>query len=153
VIRISIYRLAIITLVAGLLNGQTPARSPRSKSIDVRLAEIRSQLVKLKQEGDALEKALAKAWEVFNTADADDAAVLDKEANFIQTGSARQGEIASLTESLRDERDELEAGKKLLVEVRICKSVFLSTIDKKASDLTVRESETIKVCRQIGLYK
>jgi hypothetical protein len=36
--------------------------------------------------------------------------------------------------------------------VPVCRSVHDSTIDKKISDLTVRETEQVSSCRRLGLY-
>ena len=36
---------------------------------------------------------------------------------------------------------------------RFCATTYVNTIDKKSSDLTVREQESIKNCRELGLYR
>jgi hypothetical protein len=129
--------LVIIAFAAPAMSAQTPAQSPE-KEIDIRIAQINSQLADIKRDADALEKALSKACAEFYPAD--DAADVSKQSDFIQSGSVRQREMESLARSLRQERVTLELKKKLLIAAPVCRALFLSTIDKKSIDLTVLEN-------------
>jgi hypothetical protein len=51
------------------------------------------------------------------------------------------------------EEDRLVAFHKLRLHfVDICVSIYHKTIDKKASDVTIRESELVKECQSLDLY-
>jgi ketopantoate reductase len=51
--------------------------------------------------------------------------------------------------AIHDEADLIAAQ---LERVDECRKVYRSTIDKKMSDLTVRESTAVKACQALGLY-
>jgi hypothetical protein len=52
-------------------------------------------------------------------------------------------------QALYDEADLIKAQ---LEKVDECRKVYRSTIDKKTSDLTVRESTVVKACQALNLY-
>lgn len=59
-------------------------------------------------------------------------------------------ELADVAEQLAAEN---RAAAKALTEAKRCKALFNATADRKASDLTMRETQQIDACRIQGLYQ
>lgn len=64
----------------------------------------------------------------------------------------KESTLIELMKSLTREIHRFENLRKLASMVPECQATFLSTVDKKTSDLTVRESTLVTDCKAVGLY-
>lgn len=148
-------RLAtVIALVAGVLSAQTAKESPDARfarmltyttaeRVDARVQEIDRRLADLERELESGHQAALNAI---------DAA---RDVNGIKASNAliqADSDMMAAKESLRLERKFLMESKQVIEATPVCRALFLSTIDKKTSDLTVRETETIATCKEMGVY-
>ena len=64
----------------------------------------------------------------------------------------KESTLIELMKSLTREIHRFENLRKLASMVPECQATFLSTVDKKTSDLTVRESTLVTDCKAVVLY-
>ncbi|HEX4138383.1 MAG TPA: hypothetical protein VHY84_27480 [Bryobacteraceae bacterium] len=74
------------------------------------------------------------------------------DAKAISVLMQKQQSLLDQEKSLRLELDRMTLLRKMVAAAPACHALFFTTIDKKASDLTVRETEGVKGCNALELY-
>lgn len=70
-----------------------------------------------------------------------------------ETLRIRAEEVTRRANLLREEVKLLDRSKQIIEATPACHALFVSTIDKKTSDITVRESELMTACKSMGIYE
>jgi len=90
--------------------------------------------------------------------DAEAAALAEEERKAAEEQARQDAEEAARQKRLEAEhtRKQAEADRKTAAERRrlqaVCRVVYRNTIDKKITDLTVREEQQVRACQALGMY-